>query len=122
MSDLIERNNAINAIVKMPFKIDADGYNWVLRIDALKELEDIPSANSKLKKGKWVKVQGFATPGGDPVWKCSECGKGIHVYGIENNSYNMDYTNGHQWVACPNCGANMSDEDIPMEYFESGGR
>ena len=47
MSDLISRKDAINAIVKMPFKIDADGYNWVLRIDALKELEDIPSANSE---------------------------------------------------------------------------
>jgi rubrerythrin len=61
----------------------------------------------KTKKGKWLKVGGYFTPGGDPVWMCSECGKGIHVYGIEANSYNSDITDGHQWVACPNCGAEM---------------
>ena len=90
--------------------------------DVLNQIANIPSAEPERKKGKWVKVNGYCTPGGDPVWKCSECGKGIHVYGIEANSYNCDYTDGHQWVACPNCGADMSDEDIPMKYFESGGR
>lgn len=63
--------------------------------------------SSKIKKGKWVKMGGYFTPGGDPVWKCSECGKGIHVYGIETSSYNSDIADGHQWVACPNCGAEM---------------
>lgn len=58
------------------------------------------------KKGHWVKVSGYFTPGGDPVWRCSECGKGMHVYGIEANSYNTDYADG-QWVSCPNCGADM---------------
>ena len=62
---------------------------------------------SEQKKGKWLKIGGYCSPGGDPVWKCSECGKGIHVYGIEANSYNGDITDGHQWIACPNCGAKM---------------
>ena len=65
---------------------------------------------SEQKKGRWIKIGGFFTPGGDPVWKCSECGKGIHVYGIEANTYNSDITDGHQWVACPNCGAKMENE------------
>ena len=53
-------------------------------------------------------VTGFCTPGGDPVWMCSECGKGMHVYGIEHGSYVSDIAD-HQWVACPNCGALMEE-------------
>lgn len=57
------------------------------------------------KQGHWIKAEGpFVTPGGDPVWECSECGKGRHVYGVENSSYGI--TDG-QWVSCPNCGARM---------------
>lgn len=59
--------------------------------------------------GEWVKVSGFATPGGDPVWKCSNCGKGMHVYGVEHGSYGADIAD-NQWVACPNCGAIMIGE------------
>lgn len=33
----------------------------------------------------WKKVFGYATPGGDPVWKCGTCGGDEHVYGIETN-------------------------------------
>lgn len=60
------------------------------------------------KKGKWVKVGGYATPGGDPVWRCSVCGKGQHVYGIEASSYAKDVAD-HQWLSCPNCDAEMSE-------------
>ena len=57
------------------------------------------------KQGHWVEAEGsFVTPGGDPVWECSECDKGRHVYGVENSSYGI--TDG-QWVTCPNCGAKM---------------
>ena len=58
----------------------------------------------------WVKVHGYATPGGDPVWCCSECGKGLHVYGIEYGTYGKDVAD-HQWVACPNCGRLMEGEE-----------
>ena len=58
------------------------------------------------KRGKWVHVYGYVTPGGDPVWRCSECGKGEHIYGIEHGTYGADIAD-HQWVACPNCGARM---------------
>ena len=64
---------------------------------------------SKPKTGHWVKVHGYATPGGDPVWCCSECGKGIHVYGIEHGTYGEDIADG-QWVSCPNCSAIMINE------------
>ena len=81
--------------------------------------DDIPSAVPERKKGEWVKVSGYFTPGGDPVWKCSECGKGMHVYGIEANSYNRDYADG-QWVSCPNCGADMRGSEHTAHWFATG--
>ena len=36
------------------------------------------------QKGVWVKVHGYYTAGGDPAYRCSNCGEGIHVYGIEH--------------------------------------
>lgn len=60
------------------------------------------------KTGKWIRAHGYVTPGGDPVWECSECGKGRHVFGIEHGSYGADVAD-HQWVACPNCGAWMEE-------------
>lgn len=62
-----------------------------------------------VRHGWWVRVHGYCTPGGDPVWACSECGKGVHVYGIEHGTYGADIADG-QWVACPNCGAKMGGE------------
>lgn len=61
-------------------------------------------------KSKWVKVHGYVTPGGDPVWQCPKCGKGIHVYGIEHGTYGADIAE-HQWVSCPNCGTEMDGEE-----------
>ena len=75
-------------------------------IDIIQDLQPSPSAQPERKKGKWVKVPGYCTPGGDPVWCCSECRKGTHVYGIEHGTYGADVADG-QWVACPNCGAVM---------------
>ena len=77
--------------------------------DAIDIVENLSPAEPERKKGKWVEVGGYVTPGGDPVWCCSECGKGIHVYGIEAITYNSNFTDGHQWVACPNCGADMRE-------------
>ena len=59
-------------------------------------------------QGEWIKIGGFVTPGGDPVWKCSICGKGMHVFGVEHNSYGADISDS-QWIACPNCGARMAE-------------
>ena len=83
--------------------------NWNNNSDAndamqqsINEIRNLPER----PKARWIKVGGYATPGGDPVWKCSNCGKGVHVYGIEANSYQSDIADG-QWIACPNCGSIM---------------
>lgn len=63
----------------------------------------------RLRRGKWTKVSGYVTPGGDPVWECSECSKGRHTYGIEHGTYGADIADG-QWVSCPNCAAIMEGD------------
>ena len=74
-----------------------------------KRHKNCPFNAMERKTGHWVKVGGFVTPGGDPVWRCSECGKGMHTYGIEAPSYAGDVSD-HQWVSCPNCDAKMDGE------------
>lgn len=81
-------------------------YNDGVR-SCVKTVREMKAVN---KIGRWVKVEGlYFTPGGDPVWQCSECGKGRHVYGIEHGTYGADVSDG-QWVSCPNCGATMVGE------------
>lgn len=81
------------------------GWNPIIQlIHFAPTIESVP-----VRRGHWVKVSGYCTPGGDPVWRCSECGKGVHVYGIEHGTYGADVSDG-QWVACPNCGADMRGE------------
>ena len=77
----------------------------------LAEWEEMISPLNKKINVKWINVHGYATPGGDPVWCCPECGKGRHVYGVEHNSYGRDIAD-HQWVACPNCGVRMNGESF----------
>ena len=79
--------------------------NWINCVTANATIVDT------VKHGEWIRVSGYVTPGGDPVWRCSVCGKGLHVYGIEHNSYGSDIAD-HQWVACPNCGAKMDADHI----------
>lgn len=38
-------------------------------------------------KAEWIRdiSHNWGTPGGDPLWICSNCGGGRHLYGIEYN-------------------------------------
>ncbi len=101
MAKYIDRQEAIETVAF--YLEDPDGVDH-----ALQSIKSIPTADVQpVKHGKWIKARGsWCTPGGDPVWECSECGKGIHVYGIEHGTYGSDVADG-QWVACPNCGARM---------------
>lgn len=107
MGKYIEKGKATEIIERLAEKCGneemAFALNWALRL-----IRDIPE--QEVKRGNWVKARGsWCTPGGDPVWECSECGKGTHVYGIEHGTYGADIADG-QWVACPNCGADMREE------------
>lgn len=111
MDDLISRAAALEEIGEQPLSWSDGEYElglqdqWASDVDAINR---VPSAQHEVKVGRWIKVPGYATPGGDPVWCCSECGKGVHVYGIEHGTYGRDVADG-QWVACPNCGARMEE-------------
>ena len=108
MSDYISRDELLEAVLELPPKMDEQGYGWLGRRGVWQMINDFPAANvQEVKTGRWVKAKGsWFTPGGDPVWECSECGKGMHVYGIEHGTYGSDVADG-QWVSCPNCGAKM---------------
>ena len=112
MAEYIDRDKVLEAILALPPKMDEQGYGWLGRMGVWQMIRDFQSADVQpVKHGRWIKARGsWCTPGGDPVWECSECGKGMHVYGIEHGTYGSDVADG-QWVACPNCGAKMDGED-----------
>lgn len=80
--------------------------NEVFIVDDVYEgLDELPTIEP-VRKGHWIIYIMSMLDGED--CKCSECGqRSCAPY----------------WHYCPNCGAKMEDpEDIPMEYFENGGR
>jgi hypothetical protein len=80
--------------------------------NAIDLLQNAPTIEPERKNGKWIpqdhnKTNGMASTLVYYYPKCSVCG------------YCDNYTN-----FCPNCGADMRGEEdnIPIEYFESGGK
>lgn len=106
--EYIEREAAIRAALIAD--CEDVSLNDVIKVmgEVAEAIKSVPAADvAPVRHGRWVKAKGaWCTPGGDPVWECSECGKGRHVYGIEHGTYGGDIADG-QWVACPNCGAKM---------------
>jgi hypothetical protein len=47
MSDLISRKKAIEVISELPVKVDNLGYTWMIAGDVLKQIDEIPSAESE---------------------------------------------------------------------------
>lgn len=124
MDDYIRRRDAIDALERTewyhqaPDKEMVHGANtwdhqaWYKEQDVYSAINSVPPARVEpVVYGHWVQARGaWFTPGGDPVWECSECGKGRHVYGVEHGTYGSDVADG-QWVSCPNCGCVMKGED-----------
>ena len=52
MSDLIERQAAIDALSEMYCKSDEDGYVWIIRSDAWWRIETLPSAEPEIIRCK----------------------------------------------------------------------
>lgn len=105
MSDLIDRQDAIDAIKE--FQHGAAEWRdeqvelsdiWHRADSAIASaleiglrIKKLPSAQPERKKGKWIDI---TKSGGYFVYKCSECG----------DLYLEDY------YFCPSCGAMMEDE------------
>ena len=49
--DLISRQDVIDAISKLPVKVDDQGYTWMIAIDVLNQIGDIPSVEPERK---WI--------------------------------------------------------------------
>ena len=69
MDDVIYRQDALD--ISMKYCPDDDGSCSEPHTDLREMLDEIENLPSAQKKGHWLKVSGYATPGGDPVWACS---------------------------------------------------
>ena len=104
MSDLIERQKALDAIQQRADGIDSV-YSafWEGLIIAQDIVKNVPSAEPERKTGKWEEKQVLDDPDyGIPQWqsaKCSVCGK----YHTTPYLYYFDDYN-----FCPSCGAEMT--------------
>lgn len=82
---------------------DADYYEGDYWAVSIVQIHNAPTIEPR-KKGKWI----TKSTNGEMFDCCSACG--YVEWDVPKNF-------------CPNCGADMREpEDIPMEYFESGGR
>lgn len=88
MSDLIERQAAIDALDKRFDSIPMEQTTEILQLR--KDLRELPSAQPERKKGKWI-----LKPNIYGVVYCSECDYELHT---NNTNY------------CPDCGAKMEAE------------
>lgn len=123
MSDYINREEVMQAFADYVWNSNHSDFVpapvWNHAVDIVR---DFPAADvAPMRHGRWIEARGsWFTPGGDPVWECSECGKGMHVYGIEHGTYGSDVADG-QWVACPNCGARMDVPDRNVGEMDGDG-
>lgn len=103
MNDLISRQAAIDALEREQSLIERPitETRWFdLGLKKAQEvLSELPSVQPERPKGRWVH-DGYDFPGGVDWIHCSECGKrGINVPADLSNF-------------CPNCGADMREEDL----------
>lgn len=99
MDELISRKATIEAINKItPVDIECDG-TLLDQVDVKHVLDNMPSAEPKKIKGKWV---GADTQCGIA---CSVCGVAVDDFCHSADYMDLDYEPNF----CPNCGANMEE-------------
>lgn len=82
---------------------------------AISDVEHAPTIEPERKKGKWNFI-------GDNMFECTCCGTPYTTQQLDGlRNYNTDP---YAPNFCPYCGSYNGDEsdDIPIEYFESGGK
>ena len=107
MSDLISRRAAIEALGKRPRVYTGSKYEIGQRnqydMDKL-AIETVLSAEPERKKGKWIPEN---TRDKSWIFCCSECGRMAYY---PQNHHN-DGTKKCGYALCPNCGADMREEE-----------
>lgn len=103
--DLISRKAAIGAIMAHEMEEIDEKRKWYNHglLDAEIEVLDLPTAQSKPKKGKWIKrpdIKSFRKTN-VPVFECSNC-NGIFCDIVANQDF---------YRYCPYCGAEMRGEE-----------
>ena len=100
MREYVEREDVLRRVQDAPCKIDADGYVWILRKEAMYAVVCAPTAHVReLVPGQW-KEENPDYLDGDPVYVCSECGETWNLIDGTPKDNDMNF--------CPNCGAEMS--------------
>ena len=109
MSDLIRRENAIDALKKIMFTHlfecgeyigeDTREVSIMNAEKALDVIETLPSAEPEQKKGEWLHKPNEYD---DDTYECSRCGEPWTLIEGTPKENNMNY--------CPNCGADMRGE------------
>ena len=100
MSDLIERQTALDAIQQRADRVDSV-YSafWEGLIIAQDIVKNIPSAEPERKRGKWVYKPNEYD---DNTYECSQCGEPWTLIDGTPEENNMKF--------CPNCGAELRGE------------
>ena len=104
--DLIERQDAIDAIKKCRNGSDMPDMWYDGMSCALRCLYKLPSAQPERKRGRWIYGEDNLGTGRDG-WFCSECGHfEMWDYSADMKSAELNLPN-----YCPNCGADMREVD-----------
>lgn len=75
------------------------------------DIKNAPTIEPEHKRGHWIRHPEQRNIFNGKTIECSECHEKYTVQYVEDELF------------CRHCGADMREpEDIPMEYFESGGR
>lgn len=97
-AEYIEREALLDAIFRLPPKMDEDGYGWLGRRGVWQTICDFSAADVRpVARGEWI-----VCGDGDSVpYMCSHCGKTAPANLIEK--WGADF--------CPTCGADMREKN-----------